>query len=78
MTERLAQLTALGFETADYTHPISGQEAAAEWRERWFNGPLPFATDGVVLNRLSAPACATGRHRPLSGRWPGSIRLSRR
>ena len=55
MTERLAQLTALGFETADYTHPISGQEAAAEWRERWFNGPLPFATDGVVLKQAERP-----------------------
>lgn len=55
MTERLAQLTALGFDTADYTHPISGREAAAEWRERWFNGPLPFATDGVVLKQAERP-----------------------
>lgn len=55
MPERLAQLTSLGFDTAEYTHPIIGQEAAAEWRERWFNGPLPFATDGVVLKQAERP-----------------------
>ncbi|UXZ53851.1 NAD-dependent DNA ligase LigB [Halomonas sp. 7T] len=55
MTERLAQLTALGFDTADYTHPVNGQEAAAEWRDRWFNAPLPFATDGVVLKQAERP-----------------------
>ena len=55
ITERLAQLTALGFDTTDYTHPINGQEAAAEWRDRWFNAPLPFATDGVVLKQAERP-----------------------
>mgnify|MGYP003349453889 CR=1 FL=1 len=43
MTERLARLTALGFDTAEYTHPVAGHQQAAEWRERWFNEPLPFA-----------------------------------
>ncbi|WP_311064332.1 NAD-dependent DNA ligase LigB [Halomonas sp. DWK9] len=55
MSERLSQLTALGFDTADYTHPINGQEEAAQWREQWFNGPLPFATDGVVLKQAERP-----------------------
>ncbi len=63
MSERLAQLTALGFDTANYTHPINGQEEAAQWREQWFNGPLPFATDGVVLKQAERPGVR---------RWPSS------
>ncbi|XUO87125.1 NAD-dependent DNA ligase LigB [Halomonas sp. KM072] len=55
MTERLARLTALGFDTAEYTHPVTGHQQAAEWRERWFNEPLPFATDGVVLKQAERP-----------------------
>ncbi|UTD57049.1 NAD-dependent DNA ligase LigB [Halomonas sp. MS1] len=55
MNERLGQLTALGFDTADYTHPINAQHDAANWRDTWFNGPLPFATDGVVLKQSERP-----------------------
>ncbi|MGM0834441.1 MAG: NAD-dependent DNA ligase LigB [Pseudomonadota bacterium] len=55
MSERLSQLTALGFDTADYTHPINDRHDAADWRDRWFNGPLPFATDGVVLKQARRP-----------------------
>ncbi|WP_434984093.1 NAD-dependent DNA ligase LigB [Vreelandella zhaodongensis] len=55
MAARLAQLTALGFDTADYTHPINAQHDAAGWRDTWFNGPLPFATDGVVLKQAERP-----------------------
>ena len=55
MNERLGQLTALGFDTADYTHPINAQHDAANWRDRWFNGLLPFATDGVVLKQSERP-----------------------
>lgn len=55
MSERLSHLTALGFDTADYTHPINDRHDAADWRDRWFNGPLPFATDGVVLKQARRP-----------------------
>ncbi|RUR30780.1 NAD-dependent DNA ligase LigB [Vreelandella andesensis] len=55
MSERLGQLTALGFDTADYTYPINTQHDAAHWRDAWFNGPLPFATDGVVLKQAKRP-----------------------
>lgn len=55
MTERLAQLSALGFDTADYTHRLDDRRDAADWRERWFNSELPFATDGVVLKQGERP-----------------------
>lgn len=55
MPERLTQLTALGFDTADYTHALDEQRDAAFWRERWFRQPLPFATDGVVIKQGERP-----------------------
>lgn len=55
MTERLAQLSALGFDTARYTHLLSDESDAAYWREAWFNGALPFATDGVVIKQAERP-----------------------
>ncbi|MDW0361725.1 NAD-dependent DNA ligase LigB [Halomonas venusta] len=55
MHARLGQLTALGFDTAAYTHPINVQHDASNWRDTWFNGPLPFATDGVVLKQSERP-----------------------
>ncbi|OAZ94813.1 NAD-dependent DNA ligase LigB [Halomonas sp. G11] len=55
MESRLAQLSALGFDTADYTHRLDDHQDAAYWRDKWFNGPLPFATDGVVLKQAERP-----------------------
>lgn len=55
MAERIAGLTALGFDTADYTHPLDNRRDAAYWRDSWFNGPLPFATDGVVIKQAERP-----------------------
>ncbi|CDG52496.1 MULTISPECIES: NAD-dependent DNA ligase LigB [Halomonadaceae] len=55
MAERLAGLSGLGFDTADYTHSLDDRRDAAYWRDRWFNGPLPFATDGVVIKQAERP-----------------------
>ncbi|CAO1658516.1 NAD-dependent DNA ligase LigB [Halomonas sp. NYA30] len=55
MGERLARLTALGFDTASYTQPLDDQRDATYWRDSWFNGPLPFATDGVVIKQAERP-----------------------
>ncbi|MCA8866922.1 NAD-dependent DNA ligase LigB [Halomonas sp. SBBP1] len=55
MESRLAQLSALGFDSADYTHPLDDRRDAAYWRDSWFNGPLPFATDGVVIKQAERP-----------------------
>ena len=55
MTERLAKLSALGFDTARYTHWLDEEHDAAYWRNTWFNGALPFATDGVVVKQAVRP-----------------------
>ncbi|MEQ6890187.1 NAD-dependent DNA ligase LigB [Halomonas sp. CS7] len=57
MRERLAGLERLGFaESVALTHRVTTFEEVSRWRERWYRGPLPFATDGVVLRRGSRPA----------------------
>ncbi|TVP45811.1 MAG: NAD-dependent DNA ligase LigB [Halomonas sp.] len=55
MQERLTSLTALGFDTAEYTYPLDDRRDAGYWRDRWFNSPLPFATDGVVIKQAERP-----------------------
>ncbi|MPQ84056.1 NAD-dependent DNA ligase LigB [Pseudomonas sp. MAFF 730085] len=57
-SERLATLTRWGFtETRQYSQPIQTLTDAAQWRTFWYNHPLPFASDGVVLHQaLHAPA----------------------
>lgn len=55
MEERLTRLTSLGFDTATYTQPLEERRDAAYWRDSWFNGPLPFATDGVVIKQAERP-----------------------
>lgn len=55
MEERIARLSDLGFDTADYTQPLDDRRDAAYWRDTWLNGPLPFATDGVVIKQAERP-----------------------
>ncbi|WP_254275985.1 NAD-dependent DNA ligase LigB [Halomonas sp. 3H] len=56
MTERLEGLAELGFaESAALTRPVATLEEVARQRDAWFRGPLPFATDGVVLRQASRP-----------------------
>ncbi len=56
MVERLEGLRRLGFgEAVALTRRVATLEDVAEWRARWYRGPLPFATDGVVLRQASRP-----------------------
>ncbi|WP_136247047.1 NAD-dependent DNA ligase LigB [Halomonas borealis] len=56
MSERLAGLAAMGFaDTGRWSRAVEGLEDARRLRERWYRGPLPFATDGVVLKRGGRP-----------------------
>lgn len=60
MAQRLQQLTRFGFEReAHWTQPVTTAEEVARWREAWFRQPLPFVTDGVVIQREQRSA---GRH----------------
>lgn len=52
MPERLQQLAALGFaDHRQFSQPVTGLEEIRHWRDHWYNHPLPFATDGVVIRQ---------------------------
>ncbi|MDR5868428.1 NAD-dependent DNA ligase LigB [Halomonas koreensis] len=68
MAERLAGLEALGFpDTARWSRPVGDLDAVRARREAWYRGPLPFATDGVVLKQGRRPGIAARRAEP--PRW---------
>lgn len=57
MGDRLRQLADWGLDLAQaWSQPVRDEEEVAVWRERWFNAPLPFATDGVVVHQAMRPA----------------------
>ncbi|QIB52775.1 NAD-dependent DNA ligase LigB [Pseudomonas sp. OIL-1] len=64
MSERLRIMTSAGLDTAEYSHPIESAAQAIEWRQRWFNQPLPFATDGVVLRQNARPEPSSWQAEP--------------
>ena len=57
-TERLATLARWGFpDSQRYSQPVQHINDAAHWRTYWYDHPLPFASDGVVLHQaMRAPA----------------------
>lgn len=64
MSDRLQLMSLAGLDTANYTHQIDSAEQAGEWRRHWFNQPLPFATDGVVLRQNARPDPAAWKAEP--------------
>src|SRR5690606_35244720 len=65
MAERLAGLTRIGFtDSASLTQPIERFAQVHEWRERWYRGALPFASDGVVLRQGTRPPPQRWRAEP--------------
>ena len=64
-SERLARLAELGFtDSQAYSQPIDHLDHARHWREHWFNTPLPFASDGVVLRQSQRPAAERWQAKP--------------
>jgi len=64
-SERLARLAELGFtDSHTYSQPIDHLEQARHWRDHWFNTPLPFASDGVVLRQSQRPAAERWQAKP--------------
>ena len=56
MTQRLEGLTTLGFpDSKQLTRAVERFDQAQQWRERWYRGSLPFASDGVVLRQGLRP-----------------------
>ncbi|MEI7036726.1 NAD-dependent DNA ligase LigB [Fulvimonas yonginensis] len=65
MPARLAGLVAMGFGTsAALTRPVRSLEDVRHWRERWYRGALPFATDGTVLRQGHRPPAAAWKPEP--------------
>ncbi|CAD5108607.1 NAD-dependent DNA ligase LigB [Zestomonas carbonaria] len=62
MDERLETLNALGFsDSRTYSQPLTDLVAASHWRRHWYESPLPFASDGVVLRQGRRPPASSWR-----------------
>ncbi|MEG3132239.1 NAD-dependent DNA ligase LigB [Rouxiella sp. T17] len=67
MTARLQRLTEWGFPlTAAFTQPVETFAEAAKWRDDWYQHPLPFASDGIVIRQQAEPEGRAWRNRPAS------------
>lgn len=81
MPERLDQLQQAGFDTTSFTLPIDNSSTAEALRQRWYNQPLPFATDGVVLRQGQRPAGnqwqASTPHWAIAWKHPAQSALTR-
>lgn len=63
--ERLQQLADLGFSDSEaYSKPVEHFEQAQHWRAHWYNSPLPFASDGVVLRQSQRPDARRWQAKP--------------
>ncbi len=59
MQKQLAELTAWGFKLAEqHTHPIEDFQQVEQWRNYYYQQPMPFASDGVVLKQFPLPPSA--------------------
>ncbi|WP_306586775.1 NAD-dependent DNA ligase LigB [Hafnia paralvei] len=65
MPQRLNKLARLGFPLAEqYTHAVTDVVDVEKWREYWYQQPLPFVTDGIVLHMAQQPASVLWRPSP--------------
>ncbi|EPK8020994.1 MULTISPECIES: NAD-dependent DNA ligase LigB [Providencia] len=56
---QLTLLSEIGFPLAEqYSHKIESKTQAKQLREFYYQGQLPFATDGIVLKNFPAPAAS--------------------
>ncbi|MCB6145872.1 hypothetical protein LHK12_14875 [Providencia rettgeri] len=56
---QLTLLSEIGFPLAEqYSHKIENKIQAKQLREYYYQGQLPFATDGIVLKNFPAPAAS--------------------
>ncbi|MGE4801501.1 NAD-dependent DNA ligase LigB [Yersinia hibernica] len=68
MVEKTRLLQEMGFPlTAYYSKPVTAASDVIYWRKLWFQTPLPFVTDGVVIRQEEEPA---GRYwQAMPGNW---------
>lgn len=56
MAERLQQLATMGFVLPlQYSKPVHSLADVEHWRSAWYQDPLPFVTDGVVIHQGKKP-----------------------
>lgn len=56
LPERLQAMQRLGFGLAQrYSQRIDTPDQARQWRDTWYDAPLPFATDGIILRDSRRP-----------------------
>lgn len=68
MNARLQGLQAMGFaDAAELTRAVNDADEIADWRERWYHAPLPFASDGIVIRQGGRPEAR--RWKPEPPRW---------
>jgi DNA ligase (NAD+) len=68
MAQRLAELARAGFAlSVDWTRKITRVEEAEMLRQQWYQSPLPFVTDGIVVRSAQEPA--GNEWLPGEGRW---------
>lgn len=53
--------------TADWSMPVANIDEVARLRDSWFNQPLPFVTDGVVIRQQREPQSTFWQ--PGQGEW---------
>jgi DNA ligase (NAD+) len=81
MPERLQALHRLGFsDSLQYTQALRSPDQARLWRQRWFDQPQPFASDGVVLRQGTRPSGerwqAEAPHWAIAWKYPASQALA--
>lgn len=65
MAFRLQQLKSMGFEYGpDDTHPVANVDEVESWYQYWFDNPLPFARDGVVIRQGIRPSGSSWSAQP--------------
>lgn len=68
LIERNRRLAELGFDLPErYSQPVDGFATALGWRAKWYETPLPFATDGIILRDSRRPPAE--RWKPEAPYW---------
>lgn len=68
LSQRLKGIRDAGFsDISPWTRSVQDADAVQMWRKRWFETPLPFVTDGVVVH--GNPSSQGGSWMPDLGNW---------
>jgi DNA ligase (NAD+) len=67
MEARLLGIERMGLKaTVSLTERVTEATDVTRWRQRWFNQPMPFATDGIVIRQGRRPSSTLWKPEPPS------------